>query len=209
MDFLNNPNWLAIGFVALCVLPFFIIAIMAAAVWIFGRRFLANFLNPDISGIHRYYESQRARSPRATTEQLIAQVIRRQAFRSGVVGAITGLGGLVTLPVALPVDAVLSLRMQAGLVDFIAQLYGYSQLNDVESRVRTYLIMSGSGRLSDAAIEVVLKYALRLMGKSFSKLIPVVGAVVSFAVNYAIVSAIGRVALRYYSSQPRLQPGQP
>ncbi len=206
---LNNPDWLAIGFVVLCVLPIIIVAVVAAVVFVFGRRFIGTFFNPDISGLNQAYERARAANPKATPEQLVGQIIRRQAFRSGVVGAVTGLGGVITLPVALPVDIALSLRLQAALVEFIAHRYGHTQPSETENRIRTYLIMSGSGRVSEAAINIIMKYLLRVVGKSVSKLIPVLGAVVSFGVNYTIVQTIGGVALRYYRAQPRLPDTAP
>jgi hypothetical protein len=202
---LNDPNWLLIGFLALCVLPLIIVLALVALAFVFGRRFFRTFFNPDITELSRYYEQQRARNPRATTEQLLNQVIRRQAFRCGVVGAITGLGGLITLPIALPVDIILSLRMQAAMVEFIAHLYGHGRVSETESRIRTYLVMSGGRRVSQAAFEAVMKFLLRVIGKSFSKLIPVIGAAVSFAVDYAVAQGVGRLALRHYGGQAALQ----
>lgn len=204
---MNDSTWLMIGFGALCLLPLLIAAVVAVLVFVFGRRFVSTFFNPDISTLNQAYERARAANPQAAPEQLIGRIIRRQAFRSGVVGAVTGLGGLVTLPVALPVDIVLSLRLQAALVEFIANRYGHTNPGETESRIRAYLIMSGSGRVSEAAINIITKYLLRVVGKSVSKLVPVLGAVVSFGVNYAIVQAIGGVAVRYYRSQPKLAAG--
>lgn len=206
---LNNPDWLLIGFLALCILPLIIVLALAVLAFIFGRRFFSAFFNPDISELSRYYERQRASNPRATTEQLINQVIRRQAFRCGVVGAITGLGGFITLPIALPVDIVLSLRMQSALVEFIAHVYGQGRASETEQRIRTYLVMSGGRRASQAVFEVIMKFLLRVIGKSFAKLIPVIGAAVSFAVGYAVAQGVGRLAQRHYGSQFALKAGQP
>lgn len=206
---LNDPNWLVIGGVVLCVLPVVLVAVVALLVFAFGRRFLSGFFNPDISALNQAYERARAANPQAPMEQHISRIIRRQAFRSGMVGAVTGLGGLVTLPIGLPVDIALSLRLQAALVEFIAQRYGHTNPGETESRIRTYLIMSGSGRMSEAAVNIIMKYLLRVVGKSFSKLVPVLGAVVSFGVNYAIVQAVGGVAVRYYRSHaPALDAGR-
>lgn len=204
---LNDPNWLYIGFLALCVLPIIIVLVLVVLAFVFGRRFINTFFNPDITELSRYYEKQRARNPRATTEQVLHQVIRRQAFRCGVVGAVTGLGGFITLPIALPIDIVLSLRLQAALVEFIAQLYGHGHVSEAERQIRTYIIMSGGRRASEAAFEAIMKFLLRVVGESFAKLVPVIGAAVSFAVDYFLAQSVGELALRRYGSQAALQAG--
>lgn len=187
-----------IGLALACIVPLIILGVMAIFLLTVGRRVLNDFFDPDSTALRRYYERLRAENPRLPADRLLARVIGRQSFRCGVVGAITGLGGFITLPIALPVDILISLRMQAALVDFIAELYGQGQVSERERQLRTYLILSGGRRLSEAALEVAMKFALRVLGKSFAKLIPFVGAAVSFAFNYTMVQGIGRLALARY-----------
>ncbi|HEX2906594.1 MAG TPA: hypothetical protein VHO69_07035 [Phototrophicaceae bacterium] len=206
MDTNTLNNVLLVGFALLCVLPLIVFAGLGVLLLIFGRRAWQTFFSADVAQLHRRYERLRAANPRATTDQLVQQMIRRQAFRAGMVGAITGLGGFFTLPIALPIDVLLSLRLQSALVDFIAQLYGQGQVSETEQRLRSYLVMSGGRKVSEAASEAAMKFLLRLVGKSFAKLIPFIGAAISFAVNYGTAQAIGQLAARRYSTRA-MQPG--
>lgn len=195
----NFNTLLAGGFILLCLLPLIIALVAGFFLLRAGRKAYGEIASPDSAQLERRLADLRAANPHASAEQLINREISRQAFRAGAVGAITGLGGLITLPVALPIDIYASLRIQSALVSFIARAYGHTQVSQIESQVRTYLIMSGSAKLSDTAVAVIMKFLLRVIGKSFSKLIPFIGAVVSFAVNYAIVQAVGRAAVKWYS----------
>ncbi len=57
----------------------------------------------------------------------MARVINDQAFKAGLIGALTGIGGILTLPIAIPVDFALSAKIQAATIHFIAQTYAPSQ----------------------------------------------------------------------------------
>lgn len=188
------------AFALVCVVPLIVVAVIAALVFTVGRRALSEFLNPDVGELRRRFQRLRAAHPSASNEELIGRLIRGQAVRSGVVGAVTGLGGFITLPVALPLDVLLSLRLQAAIVDFIAEMYGRGD-SDAERRVRTALILSGSGRLGETVFSVIMRFLLRVVGKSFSKLIPFIGAAVSFGLNFAIAQAVGSLALRVYRAR--------
>jgi uncharacterized protein (DUF697 family) len=201
MELNFDTNTLLILIALVCVLPLILALIAGFFLIRFGQRQFGQFVSADITALQQRYDQLRTQNPNAPKEQLVDQIIRRQAFRCGVVGAITGLGGLVTLPIALPIDVLLSLRIQATMVDFIAHVYGHDRVSDVEGRIRTHLIMTGSSRATEATSQMVLRFALRLVGKSLSKLIPFISAAISFAVNYTFAIGIGRVAARWYSSQ--------
>lgn len=110
-----------------------------------------------------------------------------------------GLRGFVTLPVTLPVDIIVSAKIQSTMVSYIAQAYGYE--NTIENKAATYAIMSGSGELTHISLRVVRKYAPRFIGKSFSKLIPFLGALISFGVNYFLTQSTARLAIQWYETK--------
>ena len=101
-----------------------VIGLVLIALVVFAFRRFQRFVTPDIGQMQRKLVKLRADNPNAGTEQLVGKIIRQQSFKCGLVGAITGLGGFITLPVALPVDILMSLRLQATMVQFIAMLYG-------------------------------------------------------------------------------------
>ncbi|MBZ0300112.1 MAG: EcsC family protein [Anaerolineae bacterium] len=197
----NLSQTLLIAFGLLCVLPLITLAVLAVIVIRMGQQRLDSWLSPDVARLEQQYEALRARSPEAASEQLITRIVQQQAFKCGIVGAVTGIGGLITLPLALPVDLVLSFRIQAALVNFIAHRYGDDSFEGVGATVRNTLIMTGSSRVTQTSTRFLMRLAVRLIEKSFSKLIPVAGAIIGFGVNYAIVQAMGRAALRWYASQ--------
>ncbi len=189
------------GVLLLCVLPIIIVAIVGFIVLRSGQDRLNNVLNPDVSRLQERYQKLKAENPTATDEVLIGKIIQGQALRCGIVGAITGFGGFITLPIALPVDIIASLYLQAGLVNFIALHYGQGQDREWEKNVRSYLVVSGGGQVTQTTSRAIIGFLVRVIGKSLSKLVPVFSAAISFVVNYLIAQAMGRLALRWYISR--------
>jgi hypothetical protein len=195
-------QYLLIGFAVLCLLPLVIFGVLAIIVYRAGEKRVDSWLGPDVAQLEQQYADLRARHPNARIEDLLPHIIHGQAVKCGIIGAVTGIGGLITLPIALPIDIVLSFRIQAALINFIAQAYGSTVAPEGRgASVRSYLIMTGSSRVTQTTTGFFTRMALRIIGKSFSKLIPVVGALIGFAVNYAIVQVMGRAAVRWYASQ--------
>ena len=87
-------------------------------------------------------------------ESAIKMLVRWQVEHSTALGFCTNIGGLLTLPIAIPLDigetAVLQLRMIAA----IAQLRGYKIRSH---QVRTFAIMCLIG---NAAVEVLKKFGI-------------------------------------------------
>lgn len=175
---------------------------------IFAFRWSRRFLTPDITAINARYQVLRAANPQATTEQLVHKIINQQALRAGIVGAITGIGGFVTLPVTLPIDLLVSLRIQATMVQFIATIYGFGNPDSEELKLQTYIVMSGGTEATEASFNVIMRIIVRLVGETFSILLPVFGLAVGFGVNYAIAEATGNIAMRWYSTRAALPAPQ-
>lgn len=55
-------------------------------------------------GVNEYVEKLRSQNPGISDEALAQKIVSRKSAKNGLVGAATGLGGLITLPVAVPVD---------------------------------------------------------------------------------------------------------
>jgi hypothetical protein len=198
----NNLNqWLLVAFALLCVLPLVVFGILAFIVYRAGQQQVEVWLGPDVAKMQAQYDLLRTRNPTRSQDDVLAEIIRGQAVKAGIVGALTSVGGFITLPIALPIDIVLSFRIQASLISFIAQLYGGGSEPETRSAsVRNYLLMTGSSRVTQSTTRFLMSWALRIVGKSFSKLIPIVGALIGFGVNYAIVQVMGQAALRWYST---------
>lgn len=186
------------GLILLCLLPVVIVVVVGFFALRLGRERLDDLVNPDVARLRGRYDRLKAANPTAGDEALLAKVIHGQALRCGVVGAITGVGGFITLPLALPVDILASLYLQAGLVSFIAAHYGQGADSEWEKRIRSTLIVSGGGQVTQTTSRALIGFLARVVGKSLSKLVPVLSAFISFAVNYLFAQAVGRLALRWY-----------
>lgn len=187
--------------ILLCVLPIIIVAVVGFFVLRTGQERVNDALSPDVSRLQERFQKLKAQNPTATDEVLIGKIIQGQALRCGIVGAITGFGGFFTLPIALPVDIIASLYLQAGLVNFIAAHYGPGQDREWEKHVRSYLVVSGGGQVTQTTSRAIIGFLVRVIGKSLSKLVPIFSAIISFVVNYLIAQAMGRLALRWYISR--------
>lgn len=194
-------EWILTAFLLLCVVPLLAFAVLAFVTYRGGRRRLQAWLGRDVSKLHEEYHELLGPRYGLNQNQALERIIRGQAVRAGTIGAITSVGGFVTLPIALPVDIVLSFRIQASLISFIGQLQAGGSAGSNNVTVRDYLIMTGSSRVTQSTTRFLISVALRILGKSFSKLIPVVGAFIGFGVNFAIVQLMGRAVIRWYSSK--------
>lgn len=196
-------QWAGLVVMLGCVLPFIVMVVLTIWAVVFGKRVVENWLEPDVPKLQAQMVDLKQRHPDWDNDQLIAAVVRRQALKCGAVGALTGFGGFATLPIALPVDLVLTARFQASMVGFIAQVHGYEE--SFENKAATYAVMSGSTELSKVTTAAVRKYAPRFIGKSLSKLIPFVGALIAFIVNYTMARSTASAAIYWYRSKTRDQ----
>jgi uncharacterized protein (DUF697 family) len=187
---------LLLALVFLCLVPIAIMVGLVIFLVSFGKQQLENLSSPDVESLVAEYRTAAARDPH-NREAIVDKIIRRQAFRCGLVGFVTGLGGFFTLPIALPIDILLSVRLQATMVKFLATVYGFE--NSYDSRVATYMIMSGSSEVSSMSAKFILRMILRLIGESFSRFVPFLGAIISALVNYLLARSTGYVLKAWYA----------
>lgn len=65
--------------------------------------------------------------------------------------------------------------------------------------VGSLALASGSTQISTSSSKYLVRLFTRLLGKSLSKAIPLVGAVTGFVVNYLLTLTVGRSAIRFYA----------
>jgi len=149
-------------------------------------------------------------------------------MKNGLIGAITGLGGLITLPVSIPTDLICSWRIQASMAFSIAYVYGHTK-DTTDLKTDLYLILAGDSAkeaLKKIGIEAskaitkkaVEKYITRdvmvkiwkVIGQkiitkageksltSFIKMVPLVGAPVGFTFDWVSTQTVGKFAIAYY-----------
>lgn len=159
----------------------------------------------------------------SSTDQAISKLITAQITKATVTGAVTGLGGLLTLPVALPADLAGCLAIQLRMIGAIAVLRGYDPSDD-QVRTFAYACLVGTGAtdlLKGAGIKIGVKMTEKLVQKipgrilikinqkvgfrlitkggskgivNLGKMIPFVGAPIGGGFNLVETSSIAKVA---------------
>ncbi len=185
-------------------------------------------ITTDSVTIENYIDTLRTQNINISNDELAKKILNRKSFKSGLVGAITGLGGLITLPVSIPADLALSWRIQATMAFSIAYIYGHTQ-ETTDLKTDLYLILAGDSAkeaLKRFGIEVsksvtkkaIDKYITRdvmvkiwkFVGQkiitkageksltSFMKMVPLVGAPVGFTFDWIATRTVGKIAIKYY-----------
>ncbi len=133
-------------------------------------------LGPMSSSANLADEYRRDHSYSSVTERVDA-MIRWEASKNFGTGFVTGMGGLITLPVAIPASMYANWFVQARLAGGIASLYGYST---GEERVRTFILLSLIG---DAGREVVKNAGVQIGNKLGMKAVGAIPGKVLIEIN--------------------------
>jgi EcsC family protein len=179
--------------------------------------------------VEDYVNKLRSQNPGISDDALARKIIRRKSFKNGLVGAATGVGGILTLPVSVPSDVYVSWRIQVFMACSVAYTYGHTaETTDLKTDV--YLILAGDAAkesLKRLGIEVgksvtkkaveryftreVMKNLWAVMGQrvitkagqksltSFTKMVPLVGAPIGYAFDWSAARGVGHFAIKYYS----------
>jgi hypothetical protein len=188
-------------------------------------------VNVDATSIRSYVEKLREQNPGISPDDLAAKIVSRKALKNGLVGAATGLGGLISLPLSVPADVAMSWRIQASMVYAVAQVYGHTE-DTTDMKTDLYLVVAGDSAkevLKQLGIEVGMAVTRRMIARyvtremmtrlwkvtgeriitkagtrtlgSAMKWVPLVGAPIGFAFDWTATRAVGRYAIRYYSGR--------
>jgi EcsC protein family len=189
------------------------------------------FSQPDAKVIDDYVAKLRAQNPGITDDELAWKIVHRKSLKSGLVGAVTGVGGLLTLPVTIPTDLIACWRIQIVMAVAIAHVYGHTA-SSTDLKTDIFLILAG-----DAAKETLKRFGIKagkavtkrliqqvitrelmltiwsVLGRqiitkagakslfSFMKMVPLVGAPIGFAFDWPATYMVGKTAIKYYSGQ--------
>lgn len=182
---------------------------------------------PEIS---TYVAKLRLQNPGITDIELSKKIVSRKSLKNGLVGASTGVGGLITLPVTVPADLLITWKMQIYLALTIAHIFGHTS-NTTDLKTDVYLILAGNsskevlkrfgialgnGMTKKAIQKGVTREMMKKIWKvipqkiitkageksmtSFMKLVPLVGAPIGFGFDYVATNAVGKLAIKFYSN---------
>ena len=164
----------------------------------------------------------------SSREKAIDKLIGYQTVLCGTNGFITGLGGLLVLPVAIPTNILSTIYIQLRMIAAIAYINGYDIYSD-QVRTIAYACLTGSSTtkvlknvgikigekvvinvIKKIPVEVLVKInqqvGFRLVTKfgqkglvNFGKMIPLVGGVVGGAFDTGMTLTIGNIAKKVFS----------
>jgi hypothetical protein len=168
----------------------------------------------------------------ASVQERVKALVRWEATKNFASGFVTGLGGLLTFPVAIPAALGASWVLQARLAAATAVLHGHSLKED---RVRTLVLLAILGdSAKDLAkgvglggeplsldsvrgipgrvlLELNKRVGIRLLAKagqrgaaSVARAVPLVGGLIGGAVDAAMCMAVGEAAERIFGAEPRV-----
>lgn len=124
----------------------------------------------------------------------INSLIRWQNTKAGTSGFLTGLGGLITLPVALPANITTVLYVQIRMIAAIAHMTGLD-LRDDRVKSFVFLALCGSATadiLKDTGIKFGTKLSMSLIKKYVTK--EVITAI-NKAVGFRLVTKAGSTGI--------------
>ena len=164
----------------------------------------------------------------SSREKAIDKLIGYQTVLCGTNGFITGLGGLLVLPVAIPTNILSTIYIQLRMIAAIAYINGYDIYSD-QVRTIAYACLTGSSTtkvlknvgikigekvvinvIKKIPVEVLVKInqqvGFRLVTKfgqkglvNFGKMIPLVSGVVGGVFDTGMTLTIGNIAKKVFS----------
>lgn len=162
-----------------------------------------------------------------TPERAAKELVKYQIIKCGTSGFISGLGGLITLPVAIPANIGSVLYVQMRMVAAIAKIGGYDVRSD-QVQTLVYVCLTGTA-ISDvvkqagikigektltaalkklpgtALVKINQRVGFRLITKfgekgvvNLGKMIPLAGGVIGGAFDVASTSVIAKNAIKLF-----------
>ncbi|MBD2130288.1 EcsC family protein [Microcoleus sp. ZQ-A2] len=116
--------------------------------------------------VTNYINKLRSDNSEFTNKQIAEKIVNEQSINSGLLGAVTGLGGLMTLPATIPIDLVKAYKIQAFTIRSIAYVYGYTPKN-TDLKTDIFLVLSNGS--IDSLKNLVIAEAIKAAPKQALK----------------------------------------
>jgi hypothetical protein len=194
-------------------------------------RFLDWVTSTEPAEVKAYVDKLRSQNAEISDDDLAKKIVSRKSLKNGLVGAATGIPGIIALPATIPADLVATWRIQAFMAMCVAYVFGHTA-KTTDLKTDLYLILAGDSAkeaLKRLGIEVgktlarraIEKYITRevmvkiwsVLGRqiitkagtksltSFMRLVPGLGGVVGFFCDWGATKVVGHFAIKYYSGQ--------
>ena len=156
-----------------------------------------------------------------SVDEAIDKFIKFQQAKCATSGFLTGLGGILTLPVAIPANITSVIYVQVRMIATIAKMRGYD-LKDDQVKTLVYVSLTGQAAidiLKQAGIKIGTKMStvlikrmpieiigFRLVTKfgekgviNLGKVVPIVGGVIGGTVDVVGTNTIGKTAKKIFN----------
>jgi uncharacterized protein (DUF697 family) len=133
-------------------------------------------------------------------------LIKYQVAKTSATGFLTGMGGLITLPVAIPADVAATIYVQTKMIAAIAHMGGYD-IRDDKVKTLVYVCLVGDAVkdvLTEISVGIVRRSLIRASGKSLSKVLPFLGGVIGGTINGVTTKAIGKIAKKMFIENKKI-----
>lgn len=209
-------------------------AIMKVLDWSYDKA-----VNGGIPGVDTAEELAESYSSKGgSLDSQVRSLIRWQNTKSATSGFLTGLGGVITLPVAIPANITSVILVQMRMVAAIAHMGGYD-LKDDQVKSFVYVCLVGNGakdvlkntgvqfgrKLAISGIkkipgEVIIKInqrvGFRLLTKfgekgviNLGKMVPLLGGGIGGTIDLIATNTIGKVANQLFIVDPKSRDDEP
>jgi hypothetical protein len=130
-----------------------------------------------------------------------------QTMKCAATGFASGLGGLFTLPVTVPLDVAANLYVQLRMIAVIAHLNGHNARSDRVKAMALACLLGNEAKeiVKDISIEMSRMVAQRLVARAaqrgftqLGRLVPLVGGVVGGTIDALACQAVAGVAKRVF-----------
>lgn len=154
-------------------------------------------------------------SQEGTLEQQVDSLIKWQVAKAATSGFVTGLGGVMIMPLTVPANIASVIYVQIRMITTIAYMGGHD-IHDDRVKSLVYISMAGNGAkelLKDMSVKageklmtktiekVSAKLAAKIGEKSVANLgkaVPIVGGVVGGSFDAVTTRTVGKVAKRIF-----------
>lgn len=192
--------------------------------------FIDKFLEAKTDEIKIYIDDLFLKNSNISKIKFAKKLINKKSINNGIIGAATGVGGFMTLPITVPTDLIITWKIQIALIYSIAYVFGYSD-DKISMKTDIYLILGGkqakntlnelgintgnqitkkalqkhifreiSGRVLRIIPQKIIAKASEKSVSHFVKLVPLAGAPFGFAFDFFDTRIVGRNAIRYFNS---------
>ena len=124
-----------------------------------------------------------------TPEKAAKELAKYQVAKCGASGFITGLGGLITLPVTIPANIGSVLYVQMRMVAAIAKMGGYDIYSD-QVQTMIYLCLTGTA-VSDIAKEVGIQIGRKTLNAAIKKIPGAVLTKINQKIGFRLITKFG------------------